>query len=264
MPDLGSLPALPADPLIAAGVCARVGVAVAVGTLPVFPGIPLQVRAALAVLLAVVAVPIAAAARAESLPPVPLLLAGEAIVGLGLGLAVALVLAAAAWAGTLLGSVAGLSWADDFDPEGDAQAAGMGRLAWWLGLAGFLAAGGHLAVVAGIVDSVRIVPIGAAIPGSEAFAAGLARLVTALPASAVSLALALATPALTAVVAFHLAIAVCLRTIRFAPGQGLLQTLASLVLLGAVVLGAENWCGGFGLAARAQAEGLLQGDSPGR
>jgi type III secretory pathway component EscT len=152
--------------------------------------------------------------------------------------------------------VAGLSWADDFDPEGDAQAAGMARLCRWLALGGFLGAGGHLAVVAGILDGVRTLPIGAATPADGTFAAGIAAAVTTLPDAALALAVSLALPAITAVLVFHLASTVCLRTIRFAPGQGMLQTLAALVLLGAVALGAETWAGGFGVVARAQVEGI--------
>jgi len=246
-----------AEPELAAAVLARVGGAALVATAAVFPAATLRVRAALAILLAAVALPLAAAHRgAAPLSPWPLLVAGEAVVGLGFGLAVAIVLAAAAWAGGILGSVAGLSWADDFDPEGDAQTAGMARLCRWLGLGGFLAAGGHLAVVAGIVDGVRTLPIGAATPADDTFTAGIAATVTALPGAAVAMAVSLALPAITAVLVFHLASTVCLRTIRFVPGQGMLQTLAALVLLGAVALGAETWGGGFGVVARAQVEGI--------
>ncbi|MFM8292648.1 MAG: hypothetical protein ACKOC4_13250, partial [Planctomycetia bacterium] len=68
------------------------------------------------------------------------------------------------------------------------------------------------------------------------------------------------------------AAAVCLRTIRFVPGQGMLQTLAALVLLGAVAVGADTWGGTFGIVARAQVErataleplALPEGDPPGR
>ena len=250
------------DPGIAAGLAARMAAGVALATAPVFPGIPWRARAALAALLAVGALPAAAAdaVRPTAAAPLPFLIVGEALVGLALGTAAAAVLATATWAGAILGSVAGLSWADDFDPEGDVQAAGMARLAWWLGLAGFLGAGGHLAVVAGLVDSVRILPIGAAFAAAEAPGGGLAALVTTMPAVAVALAVSLATPALTAVVVFHLASAVCLRTIRFAPGQGMLQTLASLVLLGAVAVGADAWVGGFGTVARAQVERCFEAD----
>lgn len=265
------LETLLAEPVIAAGVVARMGIAVAIGMAGVFPAVTLPVRAALAILLAGAALPLAVThCGLRPLGAWPLVVAGEALVGLGLGLAVAVVLAAAAWAGGILGSVAGLSWADDFDPAGDAQAAGMATLCRWLAVAGFVVAGGHLAVVAGFIDGFRTLPIGAALDGG--LAEGVARLVTTLPGAGLALAVSLALPAVTAVVVFHVAAAVCLRTIRFVPGEGMLQTLAALVLLGAVAVGADTWGGTFGIVARAQVERatalapltLAEGDPPGR
>jgi flagellar biosynthesis protein FliR len=261
-----------AEPVVAAAVVARVGVAVAVGMAGVFPAATLRVRAALAILIAVAALPLAAIHRGpEPLAAWPLVVAGEAVVGLGFGLAVALLLAAAAWAGGILGTVAGLSWADDFDPEGDAQSAGMATLCRWLALGGFIAAGGHLAVVAGVIDGCRTLPIGAA-TASGGFTAGIAAVVTTLPGAALALAMSLALPALTAVLVFHVAAAVCLRTIRFVPGQGMLQALAAAVLLGVVAIGADTWGGACGVVVRAQVEQALaavplatpEGGPPGR
>ena len=145
-------------PIVAAGVFARMAAAVAVGGVPIAVGVGFRVQAAVAVALTLAAVPAAGAVMpATSLDsrPLVLLVLAEAIVGLVLGMAVATVLAAAGWAGGILGSATGLSWSDDFTPEGDPQTAGMARLAWWMGLAGFLAAGGHLHVVAGLVASIE-------------------------------------------------------------------------------------------------------------
>lgn len=228
----------------AAGACARMAAAIAVGGLPLAGVVPLRVRATLAVALAVVALPHAAAAPAGL---APLAIVGEAVVGAGLGLVAAAVGAAASWAGAVVGSLSGLSWADDFGPADDPQAAGLARLAAWLGLAGFLAAGGHLAVVAGLVDSFRAIPLGT-------HPAAIAVRVTGAADVALGLALALAGPALAAVVAFHVAAAVCVRTVRFVPGQGMLQAAAAAVALGMVVAGAPAWLEGFGVAARTRIE----------
>jgi flagellar biosynthetic protein FliR len=248
-----SLPAiLSADPALVAGVVARMAAAVAAGGLPVFPWLELRVRAAATVALAAVALP-AAVPAGDALPLGPLLV-GEAVVGLGLGLAAALAFAAAAWAGGILGTVSGLNWAADFTPDAPAGEGGAGRLAAWLAVAGFLAAGGHLAIVAGLVDSVVRIPLGTlAVAGG----AGLTELVATLPHAALELALALAAPALAAMLAFHVATAICLRAIRFAPGPGLLQAAASLVLLAAICAGAGSWTGGFAAAARHQIERSL-------
>ena len=248
-----SLPAiLTADPALVAGVVARMAAAVAAGGLPVFPWLDMRVRAAATLALAAVALP-AAVPAGDSLPLVPLLV-GEAVVGLGLGLAAALAFAAAAWAGGILGTVSGLNWAADFTPDVPAGEGGAAQLATWLGIAGFLLAGGHLAIVAGLVDSVGRMPVGGLAAGGGA---GLAELVATLPTAALGLALALAAPALAAVLAFHVASAICLRAIRFAPGPGLLQAAASLVLLAAVSAGASGWTSGFAIAARRQVEQSL-------
>lgn len=233
----------PEHALAAAGASLRVAVATAVGGLPLTAGTSPQVRVAAAIGLAIAAWPAACASAATTPTAWPVVLGGEAIVGLGLGLALAAVFAAAGWAGTLLGSVSGLSWADDFTPDAECQSAGIARLAWWLGLAGFIAAGGHLQLVAGLVDSFHALPVGA-VAGQGGFA-GLAAVVSAAPGAGLAVALALAGPALAAVLVFHLAATVVVRIGRVDPGQGLLQSLASLVVLAGVCLAADVWLGGF-------------------
>jgi len=251
-----------ADPVLTAAVLARMSAAVFAGVLPLTEQVPLRVRGLLAVCMTALALPTASAVRAPSwaAQPLPLVIGGEAVVGLGLGLVVAAIVAAAAWAGGLVGSVSGLSWADDFaTPSGDPEPTGVARLAWWLGLAGFFAASGHLAVVAGLLESVRVMPVGGL------FAAGgaesqLVAVVVAAPALALSLVTALAVPALAAGVTFHLAVAICLRTVRFDPGQGLLQALAAIVVMFTFIAGAEAWLGGFGAVAHAQVERSFAGE----
>ena len=232
--------------VVAAGVCGRIMAAVATGTLPILPGASIRIRLTLAFALAVVAVPTALAMQntpaAGPISPLLPVLAGELLVGLLMGTAVAAVLSATAWAGGILGSVSGLSWSDDFDPAVAGESAGIARLAWWVGLAAFFAAGGQLAVVGGLIDSVRHIPVGTAFGGSPQ--EWMVTLAITTPGVALSLAAMLAIPALVAVVAFHLASAICLRSIPFSPGPGLLQGLGSLVLLASLWLGAEVWAGG--------------------
>lgn len=232
--------------VVAAGVCGRIAAAVCTGTLPILAGGSFRIRVALTGTLAVVAVPMALAVHGTALARpagglVPVL-AGELLVGLMMGSAAAAVMSATAWAGGILGSVSGLSWADDFDPDAAGESAGIARLAWWVGLAAFFTAGGHLSVVGGLVDSVRHLPVGTAFMGPPRD--WPETLLVTMPAVAVSMAAMLALPALAAVVAFHLASAICLRAVLFSPGPGLLQGLASLVLLVSLWLGAESWAGG--------------------
>jgi flagellar biosynthetic protein FliR len=228
----------------AAGVVARLVAAIAVGGLPLTAGTSLSVRAAVVVALALAVWP-AASAAAVATDPISIAgaVAGEAVVGLGLGVAVAAVFAAAGWAGALLGSVTGLSWADDFTPEGDPQAAGIARLAWWLGLGGFLATGGHVQLVAGLIDSFRTLPVGVAARGGGF--TDLVSTVAEAPAIGLALALTLAGPAVAAVLAFHVAATIAVRVGRVDPGQGLFQSLASVVLLAVLCVAADAWIGGF-------------------
>jgi len=236
---------LAADPVIALGVIARMAAAVAVGGLPVFPRLDLRLRAVAVVALAAVALP--AAASAAPRPPLLPLLAGEAVVGLGMGLAAAVVFAAAAWAGQMLGMIAGLSWAADFTPDATAGEGAAARLATWMAVAGFLAAGGHLAIIAGLIDSVAELPVGGLAASGSIDA--LAEQAATVPGLALALAISLAAPAIAAVLTFHVAAAIGLRTVRFTPGAGLLQAAASLVILAAVYAGAGVWTEGFAAAA---------------
>lgn len=239
----------------------RMAAAVTVGTLPILPGASPRVRGALAAVLAAAALPAALAGRAGDAaaslePPAALVLLGEAVVGLALGAAVGGVVAAVGWAGSVLGTASGLTWSEDFDPGSTAAPEGVGRLCFFVGLAAFFAAGGQLAVVAGLVDGVRTVPVGAACGG--AVRPWLESLALATPAAAFELAVLVAAPALAAVIAFHVTAAICLRTVPFAPGPGLLVAGAAVVLLATLAVAAESWTGVAAVVGDAVA-GLLSG-----
>lgn len=251
MPEASVAAAIPLPAALAVGVLARV-LGIVTGSGVALPEVSVRIRAALAAAITVVALPLALAGQHVGMASASvdaaslvLLAGGEAAVGLALGAAVAAVASAGAWAGGVLGSVAGLSWADDFAPEGDAQAAGMARFAWWVSAGVFLAAGGLQTIVAGIIDSVRVLPIGMLLPVAGLPQPALDSIAADLPALAFSLALAMAVPALLAVVGFHLVTAIALRTVPFVPGAGLLQGLAAVVLLGAIYVGADAWSHGF-------------------
>jgi flagellar biosynthetic protein FliR len=256
MPVAAMMPAEVAALTIAAGACARITAAVAVASLPAFPGVSARVRLALAVGITAAVLPAALRQPPGVAGSWPLVVVGEAIVGGVLGTAVALVVGTAGWAGSLLGSVSGIAWADDFDPAGENGSAGIGRLAWWIGVAAFLAAGGQVAVIGGLLDSLEAIPVGTAV-GSEGVSPRLVGVMSSAPTLALSLALALALPALAAVVAFHLATAICLRAVPFTPGTGLLQGLAAVVLLVAFCCGLEAWAGGAGTLMHGALERLL-------
>lgn len=156
--------------------------------LPVFAQrmVPARLRIALALLIAVCA--------QATLPPMPavaldtpaalLLVAQQLVVGLALGFAVRIVFAAVEFAGEVVGLQMGLNYASFFDPASGGQTTTMGRFfgvtVAWL----FIVGGGHLLVIAAVIESFRAFPAGpeplavlrSAAPqrwGAEVFALGL-------------------------------------------------------------------------------------------
>lgn len=228
--------------MICLGALARSSGFVAVATWPVFPGVCLRVRAGLAVVLAAAVMP-AVLARATggagqggTLMAVP----GEFLVGSVMGTAVACVTASAAWAAGMLAAASGIPAGDSVDPE-SAEAGGVARLAWWIAAGGFLAAGGNRLVVGGLLDSFQSLPVGRVAEGAGAFA----DVVWQLPAAAFAIAVSLALPALLALVAFHATAAIVIRGSGWTPGQGMLQSLAGLLLLGVLYASVGSWTTSF-------------------
>jgi len=124
--------------------------------------VPQQVRIALSGFIAFAAQP--------SLPPVSpvaldspealLLVAQQVVIGLSLGFAVRLVFAAVEFAGELIGLEMGLNFAGFFDPLSATNATAtsrfFGTLVAWL----FIVMGGHLLVIAALVQSFQSFPAG--------------------------------------------------------------------------------------------------------
>jgi flagellar biosynthetic protein FliR len=124
--------------------------------------VPARVRIALAAFIALAAQP--------ALPPMPLvaldspaaalLVAQQVVIGLTLGFAVRVVFAAVEFAGEIIGLQMGLNFAGFFDPLSAANATAasrfFGTLVAWL----FIVMGGHLLVVAALVQSFSTFPVG--------------------------------------------------------------------------------------------------------
>lgn len=134
------------------------------GTLPVFAqrSVPMRLRVALAFLIAVCA--------QASLPPIPvipldssvafLVVVQQLVIGLSLGLAVRIVFAAVEFAGELVGLQMGMNFAGFFDPATGGQTTALSRffgvMVSWM----FIVTGGHLLVIAGVVQSFHAFPVG--------------------------------------------------------------------------------------------------------
>ena len=124
--------------------------------------VPMRVRIALAAFIAY-----AASDGLPAPPPVPLdsplalmLLAQQTVIGLSLGFAVRLVFAAVEFAGELIGLQMGLNFAGFFDPLSASTATATSRFfsttVAWL----FIVMGGHLLVIAALVQSFAAFPVG--------------------------------------------------------------------------------------------------------
>jgi len=237
---------------------ARVGGFVAIGTLPLAPGLPLLVRVALAWAMSIAALAWVLPSRhavAESVPLVQVALT-EVAVGGFIGLSVACVTAAAGWAGGVLSSISGLSWAEDYGGGPSEAATPLARLVWWVAAAAFVSSGGGRVLLVGLLESFATLPLGVG------FDAEIAGMLTRAFGLAWRLAIAVALPALVAVLAWHLSAALACRVIPLSPSTGLLQGSAAVVLLCAVWLGGTSWTSGLASATTVACEQIFDQVTP--
>lgn len=134
------------------------------GALPIFAqrGVPMRVRVALAFMIA-----FCAQATLPAMPVIPLdsapavlAIVQQILIGASLGFAVRIVFAAVEFAGELVGLQMGLNFAGFFNPMtgGDSTATSrfFGVSVSWL----FIVTGGHLALIAAVVQSFQAFPVG--------------------------------------------------------------------------------------------------------
>ena len=145
-------------------VLTRVGALVA--TLPVLgsSGIPVQVRALLAVAIAVLITPLhwgATFPQPANLVDLAVLLGREAVLGLALGAAITILLSGMQLAGQIISQMSGLSLADVFNPTFDTQVPIFSQLLEMLALAIFFLVGGHRHVIDALLGSFAWMPPGA-------------------------------------------------------------------------------------------------------
>ena len=132
--------------------------------LPVFAqrGVPARVRVALAFLIAVCAQATLPDMPVIALDSAPALLAvvQQLLIGISLGFAVRIVFSAVEFAGEIIGLQMGLNFAGFFNPmtggEATATSRFFGVAVSWL----FIVTGGHLALIAAVVQSFQVFPVG--------------------------------------------------------------------------------------------------------
>ena len=172
--------------------------------------VPIQVRVVVAVAIALVFVPFCASA-ASAPPALDLLMMGalvlkEALVGLALGFVVILVFAAIQAAGDLIDIQSGFSFAATLDPTYGSQTAVAGRIQHLLAGLLFFVTNAHHVLIAGLADSLRIIPV-AQLSLNPAAAGGVLNLFGAFFAVAIRI----AAPVLAALFLADIALAIVAR-----------------------------------------------------
>ena len=141
------------------------------GLLAVFPllgseQMPLSVRAALAVMLATVILPVlpVTATLPSGLPEMAALMAVELAIGLLLGTVVAWILEAVSFAGSLMDIQIGFSFVQFLDPATSQTSSVSSSLMLQVAALLIFVTGLHHQMILALVDSYRIAPIGHGIP----------------------------------------------------------------------------------------------------
>jgi len=132
-------------------------------TAPIFGStlVPVRMRAALAMMMAVVVFPLVRgqAPREMTLSMALVGGAGEMMIGAIIGLSLSILLMGAEVAGLMVGRQAGLALANVFDPVRNQQTSIVGQVysicLTWL----FLLAGGHRAAIAALLDTFEVIPL---------------------------------------------------------------------------------------------------------
>jgi flagellar biosynthetic protein FliR len=143
-------------------VTARVAGLFLIAPLWSLPGIPATVRAAAAVVCAVILTPSIPVQLPTAVVALPLALAGELVVGLGLGLAAGLFLHATAIAGDVVALQMGLTVGSAFDPSTQASSPELGRVLNLFALSLYVGFDGPPHLLQGLADSFQLLPPGAA------------------------------------------------------------------------------------------------------
>ena len=196
-------------------------------TAPLFGAkvIPARVRAFVALALAVAIAPAQASAEVASNQPAEYLLAAgaEVLVGVALGVGLRSLFVALQLAGGVVSLASGLNLADVYNPESGDQVPLLAGFFELVGVTSFVAIGGHRLLVSGLLDTFAAMP-----PGRVAFDQSIGELFSVLAGQSLSLALAIAAPALAALLLAALVV-----------GFGLNTAVTFGVLI--VMLGALAW-----------------------
>jgi flagellar biosynthetic protein FliR len=206
------------------------------------PGLlPWQVRAVLAVSGALLVTPLF---FGQPLPPVEhlamltLLVVREAMLGLALGLAISVLVAGMQLAGQAIGQTSGMSLADVADPTFESSVPLASQLLEKTALVIFLLIGGHRQVLAALLDSFTAMP-----PGQAQLPGDLWSLLREVVGTSFEIGLRAAAPAVAALLASTLLVALLSRTLPQLNAVAVGLNLNALLVLGVLGLtvGAAAW-----------------------
>jgi len=179
---------------------------------PLFSGslLPVQLKAALVVMLAVLICPAVARTFPVNITLTQIVICGvgEVLIGLSIGVAVGLMLGSAEWAGLIVGQQGGFALGEVFNPTLEEQTSIIGQMYSMVFTLVFLAAGGHRAAIAALLDTFQRIP-----PMSFRLDETLMLLVLEMLTSAFTFALRLSGPVLVALFLSECALAVLSRAI---------------------------------------------------
>jgi len=179
-----------------------------VAAAPVFGhrAVPARVKVGLALALTALVAPLLPPAPPLDAPGAFVILLEQIAIGIALALAMHLAFAAVALAGDAIGLQMGLSFATFVDPQHAAQTPMLGTFLALLATLVFFAIDGHLLLLAALVESFRVAPVGAGALGRAHWGE-----VAAWGAQLFRTGLAIALPVLAAMLACNLALAVLAR-----------------------------------------------------
>ena len=123
--------------------------------------LPKTARGAITVLLALALTPLAPRTPLpDQALELPIPVAMEMVIGIAIGLTAAVLVQGVALAGEVLSLQMGLSLGPQLAPLPDVPVSGVGQLTTFLALVVYLATGGHLVMLRGLAESLRLLPPG--------------------------------------------------------------------------------------------------------
>jgi flagellar biosynthesis protein FliR len=212
-------------------------------TLPVLgtATVPMQVRALLAIALALILTPLF---WSQPIPPpenlliLSILIAREAILGLALGLAVLILLSGMQLAGQIISQTAGMSLADVANPTFDTNVPLFSQILEMLALAIFFLVGGHRQVIDALLRSLAWMP-----PGHGRLPDKLVEALAAITAHSFEIGLRASAPVMVALLLATLIVALISRTLPQLNAVAIGLNFNALIVLGmfALSLGSAAW-----------------------